>query len=362
MTRRIQSCGRIIKGYLKANKVSQKELADLSGYTEKQVSLILNDKSAVTPRFANAMEKSIEGLKASFILQYYEAYKKQCEEDKLFLNQNSYSEISKKYNFKKVFKKIDDDPVSQVNRVNEAFDIDNLNRLGEVLDNDALYERVTFSKDISKLDDRDNEVVTIWTKVAMRQIRIGEDEKMFVGVERAKQTLHENKDLLNVVDSEDLINNITYICDLCGIHIGFSKSAPTSYIRGLSFSLDGELYIVITDRFKRVEYVVFSFVHEMFHIINGDITVDSDSIRFTDEDDMEDVANNNARDFLIDKESYSIIKDINNPTFNEIYKVSKNANCSIGCVVARVHYDTKDYTKFWQHLNSFVIDIDMFGN
>ena len=89
----------------------------------------------------------------------------------------------------------------------------------------------------------------------------------------------------------------------------------------------------------------------------------NNNLQVTDEDDnVEDKANRDARDFLIDEESFSLIEDINNPTLSEIYLVSESARCSVGVVVARIHYDTKDYTKHWQFLNKFEIDVDMFGN
>lgn len=363
MSIRIKPIGAVLKGYMAANNVSQRKLCEITGYQEKQISLILNDKTSITPKFAKAFSNAIPGVSEDFILDYYSAYKKQCESDKEFLEKNNYKENAKKYSFSKVFKRIDSDPVIQVDRVNEAFGIDNLNDLDIRMANDQLFNEVSFSKDVSKLNDTDNKVVTIWTKVAMKQMMVGEEKREFVGVNEAKRIIKENKELLNVTDSSDLIANIEYICNECGIHIGFSKSVPTTYIRGLSFSIDGQLFIILTDRFKRVEYVVFAFVHEMEHIFNGDITIEKECIRYEDDRvNLEEKADECARDFLIGPECYSLIKDINNPRLSEIYNVANKARCSIGTVIARIHHDTKNYQQYWQYLNSFEIEMDMFGN
>ena len=192
---------------------------------------------------------------------------------------------------------------------------------------------------------------------------IGAEPKSFAGIKRVKEVLFENKELLNVTNSDDLINNITYICDECGIHVGFSKSAPTTYVKGLSFSMKGQLFIVLTDRFKKIEYIVFAFIHEIGHILKGDITPNSDCVRFIgdiieNEDDIDSFASN----FLIPIDNYKFIKDIYNPTFSELFKISKESKCTVGMVVAKIHHDTRDYTKFWQYLNDFKIKNDMFGN
>lgn len=363
MSIRIKPIGTVLKGYMVANNVSQRKLCELTGYQEKQVSLILNNKATVTPKFAKAFSNAVPGVSEDFVLDYYFAYKQQCESDKDFLEKNNYKENAKKYCFNKVFKKIDSDPVSQVKRVNEAFEIENLNKLDIRISNDKLFNEVSFSKDASKSNNNDNEVVTIWTKIAMKQIMIGEEKRDFVGVKEAKRILEENKELLNVTDSSDLIVNIKYICKECGIHVGFSKSAPTTYIRGLSFSLGGQLFIILTDRFKRVEYVVFAFVHEIEHILNGDITIEKECIRYEDDrKEQEEKADTNARDFLINPDYYTLINDINSPKLLDIHCVAKKARCSIGIVITMIHYDTKNYQQYWQYLNPFRIDIDMFGN
>ncbi|MDD3067659.1 MAG: XRE family transcriptional regulator [Acholeplasmataceae bacterium] len=363
MNRRIAPTSLFIKRFMKENNVSQKKLSELTGYTEKQISLILNDKTNVTKKFAQGLSESIDGLDADFVMRYAKTYQDQVNQDRLFLDANNYIDFSKKYGFSKIFKKITTDPFEQTTRVLEAFEIDNLSALPRSLESSPFSRNVLFSKDASKINEKDNQIVTIWTKIAVMQMIIGEEEKHFIGRTQSLDILKQHKALLNVSNSNDLITNIKYICDLCGIHIGFTKSVPTTYIRGLSFSLDGQIYIILTDRFKKIEYVVFAFVHEMFHIIAGDVTPENEAIRVIDgESDAEDEANKNAKRFIVPDDIFSDITDKENAPIATLFKVAKEARCSMGLLVSRLQHETKDYQKNWQYLNSFSIDVDMFGN
>ena len=363
MARRIAPTSTFIKRYMSANKVSQKQLSDLTGYSEKQISLMLNDKTNITPKFAHALAESIGGIKENFILDYAKRYQEQLENDKVFLIENDYFHISKEYYFNKIFKKITSDPVDQTNRILEAFQMDNLKDLKQHIDYNLFQKNVLFSKDISRIKEKDDAIVTIWTKIVMEQMLIGEESKTFVGAEKAKRILNNNKELLNASNSEDIMTNIKYICDLCGIHVGFSKSAPTTYIRGLTFSMKEQLFIVLTDRYKNIEHVVFAFIHEMFHVINGDITVEAETIRVEYEENTENEININncARSFLISDNEYNRMVQKQNITLSDIFEIARKSRCSVGLVVSLLHHETKEYAKFWNYLNKFKIQYDIFG-
>lgn len=361
--RRIMPTSSFIKRYLKANNISQRDLAIASGYTEKQVSLIMNDEVEVSPRFAHAVSSCIPGLEADFIIQYAKRYKEQLKNDKAFLEHNDYKKYSKDLCFGKVFKHISDDPVEQTNIILDSYGMSTLHEVWHYIEtNDTL--KVVYSKDQSKLSEKDNIVVKLWTKAVMNQIAALEDDRVFVGRDKTKHILAENKDLLAVSNSEDLILNIEYICEKCGIHVAFSHTAPTTYIRGLSFSMNGQIFIVLTDRFKRVENIVFAFVHEMIHIIRGDININQETIRFIDLDESDELdVDEEAAEFLIPKKIYEKYMHNNNiPTISSLIGIAKESNTTLGLVVSRFHHESKEYTKFWQYLNGFKINNDIFGN
>ena len=361
--RRIMPTSSFIKRYLKANNISQRDLAIASGYTEKQVSLIMNDEVEVSPRFARAISSCIPGLDADFIIQYAKRYKEQLENDRAFLEQNDYKKYSKDLCFGKVFKHISSDPVEQTNIILDSYGMSTLHEVWHYIETDHTL-KVVYSKDQSKLSDKDNVVVKLWTKAIMNQINALEDDRVFVGRDKTKQILAQNKDLLAVSNSEDLILNIDYICEKCGIHVAFSHTAPTTYVRGLSFSMNGQIFIVLTDRFKRVENIVFAFVHEMTHIIRGDIDDKHESIRFIDLDESDEFdVDEEAAEYLIPKRIYTKYISCNRtPTISNLISVAKESNTTIGLVVSRYHHESKDYTKYWQYLNEFRIENDIFGN
>lgn len=361
--RRIMPTSSFIKRYLKANNISQKDLSIASGYTEKQVSLIMNDEVEVSPRFARAIASCIQGLDADFIIRYAKKYKEQLENDKTFLSNNNYDKFSKCLFFNKVFKYISGDPVEQTNIILDSYGKNSLNEVWNYIQQDNNLKLV-YSKDQSKLTDRDNIVVKLWTKAVMNQIIDLEDDRVFAGREKVKEIFENNKDLLAVSNSEDLILNIEYICKKCGIYVGFSHTAPTTYIRGLSFSMNGKIFIVLTDRFKRVENVVFAFAHEMIHIIRGDIDDKVETIRFIDLDESDELdVDEEAAEYLVPKKIYEkYIGNKNAPILSDLINISKESNTTIGLVVCKYHHESKDYSKFWQYLNEFKIDNDIFGN
>ena len=362
--RRIMPTSSFIKRYLKANNISQKELAKASGYTEKQISLIMNDEVEVSPRFAHAISICIPGLEEDYIMRYATRYKEQLKEDKVFLEKNDYKKFSKEMSFNKVFKHISDDPVEQIDILLSSYNLSTLHEVWHYLLTTNQKLNIVYSKDQSKLSEKDNIVIKLWSKAIMNQIIMLDDNRCFVGRERAKQILIKNKDLLTVSNSEDLITNIEYICEQCGIHVAFSHTAPTTYVRGLSFSMNGQMFIVLTDRFKRVENVVFAFVHEMIHIIRGDLDDQHEAIRFIDLDESnERDVDDEAAEFLIPKRIYvKYIKDNEEPTISDLINVSKESNTTIGLVVSKYHHDSHEYTRYWQYLNNFKIEIDIFGN
>lgn len=361
MNRRILPTSSFIKRYLKANNVSQRDLHLASGYSEKQISLIMHDKLPVTKKFAKALCKCIPGLDEDYVLNYSKKYQEQLKNDAEFLNKNNYAKNSKTLKLNQAFKNITSDPVEQTTILLDVFKKDNLNDVVSIINNNfANSICVAYSKDRSKVTDNDNVVVDIWTKIIINQLKLFEQDRVFVGTEKTKAILYENKDLLSTSDSYDLIKNIEYICEQCGIHVAFCHAAPTSYIRGLSCSHCGQIYVVLTDRFRKIEYVVFAFVHEMMHIISGDIKQDNDFIRIID---IEEECNIDkmASAFLINKHLFKFYKN-DNTKIDDLFKIAKESNTSIGIVVSKYQYDTKDYQSYWQYLNSFTIERDLFGN
>lgn len=360
MDRRILPTSSFIKRYLKANKISQYDLHLASGYSEKQISLIMHDKVPVTRKFAQALSECIPGLDEEYILNYSNKYQEQLRNDSDFLKKNNYSKHAKELKLNQVFKNVTSDPVEQTKILLEAYNQNNLDNIIPIINQQSrAMSPVVYSKDQSKVTDDDNVVVNIWTKVIINQLNLFEDNRQFVGAEKARQILSENKDLLSVTDSNDLIQNIEYICEECGIYVAFCRAAPTSYIRGLSFSSNGHIYIVLTDRFKKIEYVVFAFVHEMMHILNGDINSENEIIRITDIE-AERKTDLEASNFLINDKTYNSILKNKQLEIEDLYKIARESNVSLGVVVLKYQHDTNEYQKFWQYLNSFSIQKDLF--
>ena len=66
--------------------------------------------------------------------------------------------------------------------------------------------------------------------------------------------------------------------------------------------MNGQIFIVLNDRFKKIENVVFAFVHKMTHIVRGDIDDKHDTIRFIEfTESNENDVDEESSEFLIPK-------------------------------------------------------------
>ncbi|MDX9824763.1 MAG: HigA family addiction module antitoxin, partial [Sphaerochaeta sp.] len=67
--------GRIIKEYLDSYDITQKELSQRTGISEKHLSHVLNGTSRLTEETALRLEKVLSGVPASYWLNYESKYR-----------------------------------------------------------------------------------------------------------------------------------------------------------------------------------------------------------------------------------------------------------------------------------------------
>ena len=74
--------GSIIKEYLDEYRITEKELAQKFGVSEKYISNALNGDNRLTEEFAFKLEKVLTGVPASYWLNYEEKYRDQLAREK----------------------------------------------------------------------------------------------------------------------------------------------------------------------------------------------------------------------------------------------------------------------------------------
>lgn len=119
--------------------------------------------------------------------------------------------------------------------------------------------------------------------------------------ETVKTKLNAFKPMMKLTSPHDVLYSIIRFCNDIGVYFCFSPNAPTTYVSGAMMRLDQKHYIILTDRFKTAEMLYFSFVHEVFHIINGDD--ERDDVAFFSESNHEDFIDGEALGFFVDEKS-----------------------------------------------------------
>ena len=99
--------GAVIKDYLEAREISQRELSQRIGVSEKHISNLLNGKSALTAPMALKLEKLMPDVDAGYWLNYeakYQEYLARIKEQE-WLEGLNLKEIAERFHFKEVFPK-----------------------------------------------------------------------------------------------------------------------------------------------------------------------------------------------------------------------------------------------------------------
>ncbi len=98
--------GNVIKNYLDAYHLTQKELSIRTGISEKHLSHLLNGTSRLTEEVALKLEKVLTPVPASYWLQYDAKYREAVarEQEPVYsYSKQALQEIAKRFHFKEVF-------------------------------------------------------------------------------------------------------------------------------------------------------------------------------------------------------------------------------------------------------------------
>jgi len=359
---RLVSPGTLIKDYLHDNGVTQTQLSEMIGYSEKQVSLILNDKSPITKAFANALEIKLPGTSSSFWLRYADKYAEQEAGDAEELKRENFRAWEKRFFLSKLFKKHPEiSKLEQIETIKQATGVQNFD---DVLVHRYVFaQNIAFLRDESKCGQMNRDFLDIWFNLIVYFDALeGNNEKQcFKGKENLRDLLLNHKGLWKTTNSEQLVANVKFFGKLAGIHVIFCDSAPTAYVRGAAFPREGEIVVVLTNRFKTIEYVVFAFIHELVHILNGDVSTETNKADLIDENSIDESATSGAaKDYFIKPEIYHEFFpycDGTNiaPKGKELLiTASKEQNVSLGMLVTFLQHDKKiSYGTLRECIHSF---------
>jgi len=336
--------GTILKEYMDSRSITQKDLARITGSSERHISNLINAKVRLTEDFALKLEDAFGDVVAEFWMDLESTYKlkilrKQNESPNLL------KVIAKDYQFEHVFKGLK----YSIQRQAEEM----LKLLGATSFDDIEREFSTLSYNFME-DGGNQKALYVWLKLCEEELHIQNDLEIMP--DYSKDSLNKKLDtfkgLMYTQDFKLAISNLRRISNMLGIGLVILDAIPTSKVRGATTFIDDHPVIFLSTRFKRLDTFYFAFMHEIAHIINEDYIKIKYNVALINEG-SELGSSEFARNFFIDKINYDefVSKHYaeNELTEEDIIVFSKKQKVIADIVLGYLEHDKviTDYSKFY---------------
>lgn len=331
----VVSPGTILKEYMDARNITQKDLAKITESSERHISNLINGKIKLTEEFAIKLEQVFEDIRAEFWMDIETAYRLHLlrNDDKEILRLRT---IAEDFQFKHIFKGL---KMSLKEQAIKMLDILGVKSFDEV---DYMLKELSFS---FMEDGGDEKAMLLWLKLCESEIDIQNDVDNIPPflIEELERNLEVFRDLMYTQDFNLAIDNLRRFSNELGMIFVFHESIPNAKIRGAVRIIDDRPVIYVSDRYKRLDTLYFAFIHEIGHIIKR--TASKESYEILIEDDEEKLVNKCARDFFIDNTEYQdFIKQHSVITAENIVVLSKKHKIIPDVLIGFLEHD-----KFIKH-------------
>lgn len=286
--------GESIKEYLEALSMTQTELAARLGITTKHLNNIISGNSPITYETALKLEIVI-GPSAEFWInleQNYQLDKARLEEEKKL--QDDY-EVLKKIPYNDLCKlgwlESTIDKNEKVRKCREFYKTATLTAI-----QNSCNVAFRLSKAKSSISDYG---VLAWLKKA--EERGAEVSVSSLNRSKLKSLIPVFREL-TMESPEVFYGEIRRLCSECGIAVVLVESIPKTYINGATIWKGDKAILALSVRGKKADIFWFTFFHEIAHLIEH--SKKEFHISF-EKDDVEDEADNMARNYLITDELYN---------------------------------------------------------
>lgn len=330
--------GEIIKDYLSEYDISQKELAVNIGMSEKHVSNVLSGKARLMEEFALRLEYVIKDVPASYWLNYESKYREYIAREKMHqdIKAADLKNIKERFCFDDVFKGLDWDIQKQAVEMLKLLNISSFDNFYRAYDNLS----AAFMEDGGGI-----EAIAIWLKLCEEQIDL---QNNLITDDYDPQRIRDAIESFKAIALSKTIEGITVnckkLCNRLGVYLVLYPTIKNSKVRGAIETFRGHPAIFLSGRFKTHDNVWFAFFHELGHLLyHYDKRYEAVSME-DDLNNMEEVANQFARDILISKPEYEEFVsdlDVDNKELTEqmIRTFAMQQAVLPGVVVARLQHD-----------------------
>jgi len=160
--------------------------------------------------------------------------------------------------------------------------------------------------------------------------------------------LKDLKEIVNCCFEENIFEEIKNYLMLKGIYLYFIEPLQGTKIDGAVYMTSfSTIAIGLTLRFDRLDYILFTLLHELSHIIlHSDYLIDC-IISIEDSQDIKEIeANRLAKDTIISPEMYRVCKPKRTKTSNDLLNYSKNYNIPPVLLAGIIRRDLNNYKVF----------------
>jgi HTH-type transcriptional regulator / antitoxin HigA len=326
--------GETLKESIETMGISQAQLAQRTGLTEKTISQIINGIAPISHDTAGKLEL-VTGVPATFWnrreLGYREALSRRRElaalaEDKAWLKEIPLAEL-----VDRGYVQPSDDPGTLIHRTLRFFGVGSVEAWRETL----LAPAVQF---------RSNKAIAKYPGFVAAWLRIGElqagviDCEHFDGQE-FRRLLRGEVRSLTTTSADVWRTRLAELCAQVGVAVVLTKEIPKAAVSGAARWLPKKdtALIQLSLKFKTDDQLWFSFYHEAGHVLlhgRRNLYVDCDTSNETEE---EREANTFARDLLIPPEYVSQLSYLRSKSL--VRGFASSIGVSPGIVVGRLQHD-----------------------
>lgn len=321
--------GRIIKEYLDSYDITQKELSQRTGISEKHLSHVLNGTSRLTEETALKLEKVLTGVPASNWLNYETKYREAVAREQSPVYSADPKElqlIDKRFKFSEVFNGFGWSLQKQADQMLSLLQISDFSQ----------FEKVYASKGFS-------EATAIWLNLCREEVEVQNEhlENQYNQV-LLKALVPELKVLADSGDTPASLAAARELLNQAGIYLVIHEPISQAKIRGALSTYKKHPTIYLSLRFKTHDHAWFALMHEIGHLVlhyskkEPIITLD---IENGIQDEKEKAANHFAQTFFIAESAYSEFIKQKVFTTSSVVEFAKTLAIHPGLVVARLQHD-----------------------
>jgi addiction module HigA family antidote len=325
--------GATISELLEHLGMTQIELSIRTGRPEKTISDIINGKQGITPETALQFERVL-GMSASFWNNLEKNYREslvRIEEIKALEDKIEWLKIFPTESIiKNGWIEKRDDAVTQLQELLSFMGVASPKEL------DLSCPPAIFRK--SKKIKTDPWALCAWLRKG--ELRAQSVECKPYDKNKFKESLYKIRNMTITPDTPSILPQWKDLCAESGVALVIVQELPKLKVNGATRWLKDKAIIQLSLLYKFEDILWFSFFHEAAHILlhgKKDIFIEGDNK--IDQDDMEEEADQFARDFLIPPDKYNDFISKGDFNYLTVKSFAKAISVGPGIVVGRLQHE-----------------------